>query len=584
MKKSKLFTSLALGLALSVSPSFAKSGKQDEFYENVSRLNKVLLEINRKYVEDVNSDDLTNAAIRGLRSILDPHTAVFSPDDYKDLKVSTEGEFGGLGITIAIRDNILTIIAPLHNTPAYRMGLQSGDRIVKIADVDTKGISIEGAVDKLRGRIGTSVKIKIAREGEGDLLEFDITRGKIVIKSVPYQGMLTPDIGYIRVASFAKNTGRDVEKAIANLKTEGMKKFILDLRYNPGGLLTQAIELGDLFLEKDQLVVSTKGRTQETEAYSENAPLLPVDVPMVVLVNGGSASASEIVSGAIQDWDRGIIMGETSFGKGSVQTIYPLDHEGHALKMTTAFYYLPKGRCINKAENGIQGLSVEIKGDSTKADSSSVEFKTNNGRVMYSEGGISPDIEIKPEYMDWLEQLIERKNFFFRYMVKNRPKIESQGLKVNAEWQVDASMIKDFKNFLLADTNFTQATTGSDKMIKVLVELLTKEKSLPEDSTKHSNDLVGRKIKELKSALKQRRKEALGTHEKFLRRGLKREFLMAFQGDKESTRFNLESDKQVKEAIKVLNDEEKYRKILSGELTLNNPKTIEDAETAKSTK
>ena len=575
---SKWISSLALGLSLCLSPAVAKSGERDQFYENVSRLNKVLLEINRKYVEEVNADDLTDAAISGLKNILDPHTAVFSPDDYNDLKVSTEGEFGGLGITIAIRDNILTIIAPLHNTPAYRMGLLAGDRIVKIGGESTEGIAIEDAVDKLRGKIGTNVTIHIAREGEADLLEFEITRGKIVIQSVPYHGMVTPEIGYVRVASFAKNTGRDIQKAIQNLQSQGMKKFILDLRFNPGGLLTQAIELGDMFLEKDQMVVSTKGRIQETEAYSENPPLISKDVPMVVLIIGGSASASEIVSGALQDWDRAIVMGQTSFGKGSVQTIYPLDHEGHALKMTTAFYYLPMGRCINKAENGIQGLDVSIKADSASTDSTEITFKTKNGRTVYSDGGITPDIEIEPKTLNWLEQLVERKNFFFKFVVKTRPKVEANGVKITYDWKVPKSMIEDFKSFIKKDTNFTEASIGSDKMIEMLEELLEKEENIPSDSSKISSDAVGSKLLALKKALQDRRQKALDVQEDYLARGIKREFLLAVLGDQASTQFNLESDQQVKEAINVLNDGEKYRKILSGELDLKKAQPKEKPE------
>jgi carboxyl-terminal processing protease len=288
-------STLALSL-LMITESLAR--KSEEFYEGVTRLNKVLNDVNRKYVEEVDTEDLVNSAIEGLRDVLDPHTAVFSPKDYDNLKVSTDGEFGGLGITIAIREKVLTIISPLQGTPAFKIGLQAGDKIVKIDGESTKSISINDAVDKLRGKIGTDVTISIVRSGHIEIMDFTITRDKIVIHSVPYSGMLNHDIGYIKVAQFAKNTGRDVKFAIEKLQSQGMKKLILDLRYNPGGLLSQAIEVSDLFLDKGKVIVSTKGRTQQSEARAENKALVDPRIPIVTLINEGSASASEIVSGA----------------------------------------------------------------------------------------------------------------------------------------------------------------------------------------------------------------------------------------------------------------------------------------------
>ena len=411
MKLKIKLSTLALSL-LMITESLAR--KSEEFYEGVTRLNKVLNDVNRKYVEEVDTEDLVNSAIEGLRDVLDPHTAVFSPKDYDNLKVSTDGEFGGLGITIAIREKILTIISPLQGTPAFKIGLQAGDKIVKIDGESTKSISINDAVDKLRGKIGTDVTISIVRSGHIEIMDFTITRDKIVIHSVPYSGMLNHDIGYIKVAQYAKNTGRDVKFAIEKLQSQGMKKLILDLRYNPGGLLSQAIEVSDLFLDKGKVIVSTKGRTQQSEARAETKALVDSRIPIVTLINEGSASASEIVSGALQDWDRSLLMGKTTFGKGSVQTIYPLDAKGNAIKLTTAFYYLPMGRCINKPENGIRD-ETHAKSDSTAVDSTKKEevFYTNAGRKVYGGGGITPDLEAEATHLTWMEQIIERQSLFF---------------------------------------------------------------------------------------------------------------------------------------------------------------------------
>src|ERR1019366_3922631 len=259
------------------------------------------------------------AAIRGLSSILDPHTAYFAEQESEDLKTHTKGEFGGLGITIGVRENVLTVISPLVGTPAYRMGIQAGDRILEIDGKTTRGLTVDEAVTHLRGTPGTQVSIKIWRQGLAEPLPFVIPREIIKSESVPYAGLLPGKVGYIKLVQFSEPTGADLEKAIVKLKAQGATSFILDLRYNPGGLLNQAVEVSEQFLPKGRVVVSTRGRqpSQNTELASQGTPLVDTAVPLVVLVNGGSASASEIVSGAIQDWDRGVVMGTQTYGKGS---------------------------------------------------------------------------------------------------------------------------------------------------------------------------------------------------------------------------------------------------------------------------
>lgn len=538
----------------------AKSG--GDFYENLSRLNKVLFEVNTKYVEDVDPKDITAAAVEGLHGVLDPHTAMFSPEDYSDLKVSTDGEFGGLGITISIREDWLTVITPLQGTPAFKIGLQAGDRIVKIDGESTEGISVDDAVGKLRGKIGTEVTIGVARQGFAEELEFTIERGKIIIHSVPYAGMVKKDVGYIKVAQFSKTTADDVRESIINLKSKGMTKLILDLRYNPGGLLNQAIEVSDLFLEKGKTIVSTKGRTQETEARAENDPLLGQDVPLVVLVNGGSASASEIVSGAIQDWDRGVILGKTSFGKGSVQTIYPLDNAGHALKLTTAFYYLPHGRCINNPENGIK-IKEDSK-DTTAIDSSSIKFSTANGRVTYGSGGINPDVEAEGTLINWYQQLLERNAMFFKFAVKHRIELDKQKIQMTPSWQVPKSVLKAFQDYVSKDSVFAKSKTGSETVVNMLNEVVVKEnEALGVDSVSQKKTEVGQAILALEQALKNQRTQAFEQNKTYIERALKREFLSAYLGDKESTSYMLQFDDQIQEALKVLDDKKRYEKILT---------------------
>jgi len=558
----------------------AASDKQTppgDFYDEVSRLNKVLSEVNRKYVEDVNPTELTDAALNGIRNILDPHTTVFSPKDYEGLKVSMEGKFGGVGITISLRDNILTVISPLSGTPAFRLGIRAGDRIRKIDGKDTKGLSLDDAVSKLRGKIGTDVTVSIEREGVPDLMDFTITRAEIVVHAVPYYGMVTKDIGYIKLATFSDKTESDVENALKALQKQGMKKIILDMRYNPGGLLNQAIEISELFLKQGNVIVSTRGRTQKTESRARRDGIVKSDVPMVVLVNQGSASAAEIVSGALQDWDRALIVGKTSFGKGSVQTIFPLDNQGNALKLTTAFYYLPFGRCINKPENGIKGLKLqeeeyeaeenaeEAKADTLKKDTVARDtFYTNNGRMMFGGGGITPDVEVELSPMPWVVQVQERMAMYFKFAVKARPELEKSGAKIDADWVVPDSLFNQFRDYCMKDTNFTKVKSNALVGVDQLEKSIIREQNYMGDSSKTVSDSVlAKRISEMRSALENNRNAQFDENKDYIKDGIKRELLTAVVGDSVSTAFSLKRDEQLKEAIKYLSDMNLYKKAIS---------------------
>ncbi len=547
-----------------------------DFYDEVSRLNKVLSEVNRKYVEEVNPTELTDAALNGIRDILDPHTTVFTPKDYEGLKVSMEGKFGGVGITISLRDNILTVISPLSGTPAFRLGIRAGDRIRKIDGKDTKGLSLDDAVSKLRGKIGTDVTVSIEREGVPDLMDFTITRAEIVVHAVPYYGMVNKDVGYIKLATFSDKTTSDVENAIRGLKKQGMKKLVLDMRYNPGGLLNQAIEISELFLKQGNVIVSTLGRTQRTESRARRDGMLGPDVPMVVLVNQGSASAAEIVSGALQDWDRALVIGKTSFGKGSVQTIFPLDNQGNALKLTTAFYYLPFGRCINKPENGIKGLKLmeeESEDDVDKAAADSAKkdtvardtFYTNNGRMMFGGGGITPDVDIELSPMPWVVQVQERMAMYFKFAVKVRPQLDKAGVKVDADWTVPDSLYTQFKDFCMKDTNFMKVKSNALVGVDQLEKSIVREQNYMGDSAKTVSDsTLAARLSDMRKALEAKRDAQFDENKDYIKDGIKRELLTAMVNDSVSTAFSLKRDEQLKEAIKYLSDDALYKKTISG--------------------
>lgn len=342
-------------------PKYAEAKSQ---YEDLRLFSDVLALVRKSYVEDVDMKDLIYGAINGMLASLDPHSSFMPPDVYKEMKVDTRGEFGGLGIEITIKDGILTIVSPIEDTPAYHAGLQAGDQIVKIEDRFAKDISIMDAVKLMRGPKGSKIRITIMRESFDKPQDFSLVREIIKIRSVKSR-TLEDGYVYVRLVQFQERTSDELEKALAELHRENpgpLKGLVLDLRNNPGGLLEQAVKVSDLFLS-DGLIVYTDGREEGSKMeFSAHAAKTEGDFPMVVLINGGSASASEIVSGALQDHERAIILGTQSFGKGSVQTIIPLSDDS-GLRLTTARYYTPKGTSIQARgiTPDIQVAPVEVK-------------------------------------------------------------------------------------------------------------------------------------------------------------------------------------------------------------------------------
>ena len=320
-------------------------------YNKLKIFSEVLSLIESNYVESVESDTIINGAIRGMVKALDPHTSYLPPASYKEMQVETTGKFGGLGIEISIRDGVLTVVSPIEETPAFKVGIKAGDKIIKIEEESTLDMTLQDAVSLLRGETGSPVSITIFRDSFKAPKEFTIVRAIIKVRSVVHK-LYKKDIGYIKIRSFSKNTSVDLDKALAELEKKEISKLILDLRNNPGGLLNQAVEVTDRFLNRENLIVYTKGRSDEQNMrFTSHDKVAGVSYPLIILVNSGSASASEIVAGALQDLNRAIILGTPTFGKGSVQTIIPLS-DGSALRLTTARYYTPSGRVIQ--ENGIE--------------------------------------------------------------------------------------------------------------------------------------------------------------------------------------------------------------------------------------
>ncbi|MFN3551166.1 MAG: S41 family peptidase [Endomicrobiia bacterium] len=358
-------------LLISINFSFSSSEVKDKTYKQINLLLDVLKYTEENYVEEVDKEKLLNSAIKGLLKPLDPFTQFMEPEVYKELKVETEGQFGGLGIRITIRDEWITVITPLPGTPAYKAGILPNDRIIKIEGESTYGMTLEDAVKKLRGQPGTKVTITIQREGLKDPFDLTLTRDIIKIEVIKYK-MLENNIGYIALFEFNSNSYKDISRAMEELKKQGMKSLILDLRNNPGGILEQAVNIAKLFLGGKKLIVYTEGRKSPRKEYRADEKALYEEIPIVVLVNGGSASGAEILAGALQDNKRAILVGSRTFGKALVQSVLDLG-DGYGLKLTTARYYTPSGRRIDKIE-----LSK------TQKSTSTVEV-----------GGITPDIVIE---------------------------------------------------------------------------------------------------------------------------------------------------------------------------------------------
>jgi len=414
----KILVPLFLLLGVSTLISQHSAGRSDGT-RNSLLFNDVLKIISDYYVEPIPPEDLVMEAVQGLVESLDIHSALLDQRHHRRLMEQTRGQFGGIGIEISIRDDSLTVLAPIPGTPAQRIGLQSGDRIVRIEDEPTKGMSLEVAVSKLKGEPGTLVNVWIHRLGEDQDIRYPIVRAIIKIESIQAKFMLGPEVGYVRLGVFSDKSGEELLDAINSLKAHGMKRLIFDLRDNPGGLLRRAVDVADIFLDPGQVIVSTRGRERSSnQVFEAKKPPFWSEGPVICLISRGSASASEIVSGALQDHDKAVIVGITSYGKGSVQTLIDLS-DNYALKLTTAKYYTPSGRCIHSDDNGGDGHHTILAAEDTLQT-----FTTDAGRIVHGGGGITPDLILRPDtVVTSAERKISKqagnfRNMMFRFAVE----------------------------------------------------------------------------------------------------------------------------------------------------------------------
>ena len=520
----------------------------DQQYD-LKLLQQVVERIRAKYVDDLNEGEAIDAAIRGMLGTLDPYTEFLEKKQNDEMKMmQIQGKYGGLGIRIQKQENALVVVALFDDTPAFDVGLQTGDRIVRIEDSSTADIDVSQAADLLRGSPGTSVKISVSRDGEDAFIDFTVTRAIITIPVVPYVGMLEGGTGYIKLNQFTEDASMQVEQALKHLQAQGAGGYLLDLRGNPGGLLEQAVDVAGKFLPEDRLIVYTMGRPgSDQRSYHAPESYTLEDAPLVVLVDRYSASASEIVAGAIQDWDRGVVAGQPTFGKASVQQIFPMN-QGTALKITTARYYTPSGRLIQKTGErpDESGLSDSAMGETDEPDRTS--YETRIGRTVYGGGGIAPDVEIEvPAYPSLIRALNNQSMFikFAIHYVSNNPVADQ------ATFDVTDEMIDAFRRFV-GTRSFTY-TSVAEQSLDALEEIVLDR--APTDDVMES-------LADLRGKLNLQRELEYARHRDLLVARIGTEISAKLWGTAGRYAFAARHDPQIRASLEILNDEREYRKLL----------------------
>jgi len=543
---------VGLGQATEEAVTTPKEAEKN-IYSYIKLFDAVAFNVNAGYVDTINPEELVKAGIKGMMATLDPFSVLQDVKEHDRLMEMTEGKYEGLGMSIGEMNKVITVISPIEGTPAYRMGIKAGDQIIQIDDKPTEGMTTEEASKLMRGVRGTSVTLKIRREGVAELLEYTIERAIIELKNVPYYGVMDGGVGYVRLSKFSKESGKDLRDAINELKSKNIKGLILDLRYNGGGLLDEAVETANLFLGERKLIVYTQGRSEEKrEYYAQESPTYG-EGPLVILVNEGTASGSEIVTGAVQDWDRGVIIGNTTFGKGLVQQVInrnlPPDY---FLKLTVAKYYVPSGRCIQKPEMVKRHSSSKgTEGDSDSVVVSKREvFRTQGGREVYGGGGIAPDIEIEREKYKPIEYNLERKSTFFDFAVSYIAKNPD----IPKNFEVGDQIIAEFKQFL-KEKNFTYKSALELDLDTLKKHIQDQEKS----------EVFAPVLKNMESLIETDKEKDFDQSLDYIKKSIKRDILTNLYGEKGYyEEIILKTDPAIQKAFEILTNKNEYKKILKG--------------------
>jgi carboxyl-terminal processing protease len=530
-------------------PVVPQKEAEKSIYSYIKLFDAVAFNVNRDYVDSIDPEDLIRAGIEGMMKTLDPFSALQDVKAHDRLMEMTEGKYQGLGMSIAQMNNVITVVSPIEGTPAYRMGIKAGDQIIQIDDKPTGGMTTEDASKLMRGERGTSVTLKIKREGVGELLDYKIERAIIELKNVPYYGVMDGGVGYVRLSKFSKDSGKELKDAINELRSKNIKGLILDLRSNGGGLLDEAVETANLFLDQGQLIVYTQGRSEEKREFLAREFPVYKEGPLVVLVNEGTASGSEIVTGAVQDWDRGVIIGNTTFGKGLVQQVINRNlPPEYFLKLTVAKYYVPSGRCIQKPEMVNKGSSSEEGSDSLVVSKKEI-FHTKGGREVYGGGGIAPDIEIEREKYKPIEYNLERQSLFFDFAVSYIAKHPN----IPKSFEVDDQIIAEFKQFL-KEKNFTYKSA-------LELDLDNLKKHVEEQK---NSEVFAKTLENMQSLIEKEKEKDFDQSIDYIKKSIKGDILNNLYGEKGYyEEIILKTDPAIQKAFEILTNKNEYKKILS---------------------
>ena len=525
---------------------------QSSYYRKISKsqqlINRVYNQIFSTYVHQIDPEVFTKDAINGITEKLDPFTEFMVDDEQHNINVLSKGKYGGVGIQLSYRNNTMSVVAPMDGGPAKSAGIISGDIILKVDDIDVKKFSFNEAAAKIRGEKGTKVKLTVKRFGDDDPIEFNLTRSEIIVKTVTYSGMLPNSTGYIRLNRFNRNSPIELQNSISSLLNNKATSLIFDLRDNAGGLLTAAVSMLDMMIDKNTTLVSTKGRTKDSNRtfYSRRDPIIPEDIKIAILINQGSASASEIVAGSVQDLDRGIVIGQKSFGKGLVQTQYSFDDK-RSIKITTARYYIPSGRFIQKRDY------IDSKYIMNASDEDSI-FSTVGGRTVYGNGGITPDTTIAPDAMKSLTSQYWRNGYFYSFSQENK-----HNYKTFKSVQNDKNLLNKFEKYL---EDKDKVYLPGEKELN-----LTKGKIAELDSM----DLKVNKALDVLSDFYDREESKRRKSEKDeIEELLLLEFAGLFNGTEGRLKQALKNDETVQSALDILSNNSVYYLSLSNIETLEN--------------
>jgi carboxyl-terminal processing protease len=546
-KRLSLITKLALVFLLSVNVLFT-SAQNTNYFEtskNIEIFTDLYKELDLFYVDEVNSGDLIKTAIDQMLESLDPYTTYIPESDIEDYRFMTTGQYGGIGSMITKRGEYVFISEPYEGFPAQKAGLMSGDKIVEVNGKSAKGKSTEELSSVLKGQPNTEVTVLLERDGE--LLTKTFKREKVTVKSIPYYGFLKDGIAYIKLRSFTRNCANDIKDALTDLKSQQeLKGIVLDLRSNPGGLLNESIDIVNLFVEKGEEIVVTKGKIKDWEkSYKARQSPEDLETPLIVLINSNSASASEIVSGSIQDLDRGVIIGRRSYGKGLVQQTRKLSYNSQ-LKVTVAKYYIPSGRCIqaldysNRNEDGSVG---------TVPDSLISTFYTRNGREVKDGGGVVPDIKMKNEEIADVTISIIRKRLIFDFATEFRYKNEE--IAAAEDFEITDEIFDDFISFL-SDKEY-EYTNSTEDALDIFKEITDEE---------GTSELIEEEFTLLLEKIKSNKKNDLQNSKKELKEFLANEIVSRYYYQEGRIIERLQHDKDIEEALRLLENLEEYQSIL----------------------